>query len=50
MEKQPDDLHELYEQIHEKLGELKAYGMPLPKDLVDLEHGLETYFKQAAKS
>ena len=50
MENQPDDLHELYEQIHEKLSELKAYGMPLPKDLVDLEEGLEAYFKQAIKN
>ncbi len=34
---QPDDMHELYELLHQKLGEFKASGMPLPDDLVELE-------------
>lgn len=34
---QPDDVHELYELLHQKLNELRATGQPLPKDLVDLE-------------
>jgi hypothetical protein len=50
MENQPQDLHELHEQIHEKLNELKAYGMPLPKDLVDLDNKLEAYFAQNVKT
>lgn len=51
MENQPHDLHELYEQVHEKLGELKAFGLPLPDDLLDLERKLEAYFAQrSAKS
>ena len=44
MQTQPEDRHELYLQLMEKLNELKAYGMPLPQDLVDLEKGLEAEF------
>ena len=40
----PEDKHELYLQIMQKLNELKAYGMPLPADLVELEHRLELEF------
>jgi hypothetical protein len=41
----PEDKHELYLQIMQKLNELKAYGMPLPADLVELEHRLEREFE-----
>jgi hypothetical protein len=44
MQNEPDDLHEVYEQIRLKLNELKAYGMPLPQDLVQFEHDLEAEF------
>jgi hypothetical protein len=40
----PEDRHELYLRIMQKLNELKAYGMPLPADLVELEHRLEREF------
>ena len=40
----PHDRHELYLQIVQKLNELKAYGMPLPDDLVALEDRLEREF------
>jgi hypothetical protein len=40
----PQDKHELYLEIMQKLNELKAYGMPLPEDLVALEHHLESEF------
>ena len=40
----PEDKHELYLQIMQKLNELKAYGMPPPEDLVALEHHLEREF------
>jgi len=52
MQNEPEDRHELYLQLMEKLNELKAYGMPLPQDLVDLEHALEAEFaaeKRASK-
>lgn len=44
MENRPEDAHELYEQLHEKLNEIKATGMPLPDDLVALERRLEAEF------
>ena len=44
MQNEPEDRHEIYLQIREKLNELKAVGMPLPDDLVKLEHNLEAEF------
>lgn len=38
---QPEDLHELQETVREELAELRASGLPLPQDLVDLELELE---------
>jgi hypothetical protein len=52
MENQPEDRHELYLQIRERLNDMRAYGMPLPEDLVKFEEELEAQFKaeeQAAK-
>ena len=52
MEDQPEDRHELYLQIREKLNEMRAFGMPLPDDLVRLERNLEAEFaaeKRAAE-
>jgi hypothetical protein len=52
MENQPEDPHELYLQIREKLNEMRAFGMPLPEDLVEFEKDLEEQFaatKRAAK-
>ena len=52
MENQPEDPHELYLQIREKLNEMRAFGMPLPADLVAFEKDLEAQFaatKRAAK-
>jgi len=44
MENQPEDPHELYLQIREKLNEMRAFGMPLPADLVAFEKDLEAQF------
>jgi len=44
MQNEPEDAHELYLQIKEKLSELKAFGMPLPEDLVRMEQELEAEF------
>lgn len=38
---QPEDLHELQETLREKLFEMRALGLPLPDDLVNLEDYLE---------
>ena len=37
MDNQPQDLWELRELTLEKLNEMRALGMPVPQDLVDLE-------------
>ena len=44
MQNQPQDRHEIYLALREKLGQMKATGMPLPDDLVRLEHELEEEF------
>jgi len=41
---EPEDRHEIYLLIRQKLNELKAYGMPLPADLVEFERDLEAEF------
>lgn len=48
MQNEPEDPHEIYLALKEKLGELKAYGMPLPDDLVKLERDLEAEFAESA--
>ena len=35
------DKQELYETLREKLNEMRAYGMPIPEDLLVLEKELE---------
>ncbi len=49
METQPQDAHELLEQIHMELNQLKATGQPLPEDLSRLERRLEQEFAAIAK-
>lgn len=44
MNNQPEDLHELYEEIHQKLNALRATGMALPDDLLELEQRLLSEF------
>ena len=44
---QPEDAHEVHEQLREKLSELRAMGMPLPDDLVELEKRLDEGFYEA---
>ena len=45
METQPRDKWEVHELILEKLNELRATGMPLPQDLVQLEKKLSAELK-----
>ncbi|MCX2695481.1 MULTISPECIES: hypothetical protein [Brucella/Ochrobactrum group] len=44
MVNQPQDVHEIRETVREKLNALKATGMPLPEDLVELEKRIEQDF------
>lgn len=49
MQNQPEDKHEIYLSLVEKLNQLKATGMPLPEDLVRLERELEEEFSDELK-
>ncbi len=40
MEDFPEDDFELYEKIHEKLNEMRAFGLEMPEDLVRFESEL----------
>ncbi len=44
MENQPEDRRELYLMLREKLNELRAFGMPVPDDLLKMERDLEAEF------
>lgn len=44
MEKRPEDKHELYLQLREKLNEWRGTGLPVPDDLLKLEKALEAEF------
>ena len=48
MQNEPEDRHELYLVIRQKLNEMKAFGMPLPDDLVRFDQQLEAEFAQDA--
>ena len=50
MENLPEDRHEFYLQLRGKLSEMRAFGMPLPDDLVRLEKELEEEFTDELKS
>lgn len=50
MQNEPEDPHEIYLQLREKLGEMKAFGMPLPDDLIKLEAALEADFANEQRS
>lgn len=50
MENQPEDKHQLLDQIHSELNQMRASGMPLPADLVALETRLEEEFERAGRT
>ena len=50
MENQPEDDHELLEQIHLELMQMKATGQPMPQDLVDFEERLNTEFQKRGRT
>jgi len=50
IENRPEDRHELLEQIQAELAGLRATGMPVPDDLVELEARLEREFGIAGKN
>lgn len=41
MAEKPGDAHQIQERLREKLAEMRGLGLPLPRDLVELEARLE---------
>lgn len=48
LEGEADDAHEIYLRLRQLLDGLRAMGMPLPGDLVRLEHDLGAEFEAEA--
>jgi len=46
---EPEDAHEMHLKLIERLNELRATGMPLPDDLVELERRLTASFDALPK-
>ncbi len=44
MENQPQDVHELHEVLREKINEMRAFGLPIPAEFLELEKKLEAGF------
>ena len=44
MENQPQDRHELWLHLVEKINEMRAFGMPVPEDFKRMEAELEKEF------
>jgi hypothetical protein len=49
MENQPHTRAELWQQLHDKLNEMRALGLPLPADLADLEEALAQEMRAGAR-
>jgi hypothetical protein len=48
MQNEPEDARELQLQIMERMNELKAFGMPIPEDLLVMEEALLAEFADEA--
>jgi hypothetical protein len=46
MTEQPEDLHQLQEQLREKIAEFRAFGMPVPEDFLKAERDLSGNLKK----
>ncbi len=40
MTEQPEDLHQLQEQLREKIAELRTLGLPVPEDFIQAEQDM----------
>ena len=47
MKNQPQDQWEMHELVLEKLNELRAFGLPLPQDLLELEKKISSDLEEA---
>lgn len=43
IEKRPEDMHVLQEQLREKISEMRGLGLPVPEDLLRFEDQIEQY-------
>lgn len=50
MENQPEDRHEMWMQLVEKISEIRAMGMPVPDDFIRMEKELEKEFSSEIKA
>jgi hypothetical protein len=50
MENQPEDRHELWMQLVEKISEIRAMGMPVPDDLLKMEKELGKEFSSESEN
>lgn len=49
MDGEVHDRHEIYMRLSQILSGMRAFGMPLPDDLVRLEHELEAEFRSESR-
>ena len=45
----PETLHAVYQKVMQEINEMRAFGMPLPEDLLQLERALEEKFSRELK-
>ena len=50
MENQPEDKHELYMQLRERINEIRNTGFPVPADLIRLEQELDFFRREVQRS
>jgi F0F1-type ATP synthase membrane subunit b/b' len=50
VENEPEDAHEILEQLHLELNQLRATGQPIPEDLARLEKQLEQEFSERTRT
>jgi F0F1-type ATP synthase membrane subunit b/b' len=50
VENEPEDAHEILEQLHLELNQLRATGQPIPDDLARLEKQLEQEFSERTRT
>jgi hypothetical protein len=43
----PEGLHAIYQKVMQEINGMKAFGMPMPVDLIRLEQALEQRFANA---
>ena len=42
MTEQPEDLHQIQEQLREKIAEFRTLGLPVPEDFIQAERDMRT--------